>query len=95
MLSGVISGFVSVIFNAIMFSLPIPIVLSLNLERSKKIGLGLTFFSGILYVASKLLHNIKTNVHFSGIVASVIALYYKWHALYGDASQLVLPVFCL
>ncbi|KAI1390887.1 uncharacterized protein F4822DRAFT_394736 [Hypoxylon trugodes] len=76
-LTGVISGFVSVVVDGIMFSLPIPIIIGLNLKLSKKIGLGLTFFSGIL-----------------GIVASVVALYYKWQALYGNGTQFIVPVFC-
>lgn len=54
-LAGVFSGFVSVVVDLIMFILPIPIILKLHLETSKKIGLGLTFFSAILYKASK--HN--------------------------------------
>ncbi|KAI1249226.1 hypothetical protein MGN70_008837 [Eutypa lata] len=47
-LTGVISGFVSVVVDMIIFTLPIPIILRLKLEMSKKIALGLTFFSGIL-----------------------------------------------
>jgi hypothetical protein len=47
-LTGVISGFMSVFTDAIMFSLPIPIIRRLKLGLNKKIGLGLTFFSGIL-----------------------------------------------
>jgi hypothetical protein len=47
-LTGVISGFVSVMMDVIMFTIPIPIILGLNLSFSKKLGLGLTFFSGIL-----------------------------------------------
>ncbi|EMR64780.1 putative integral membrane protein [Eutypa lata UCREL1] len=77
-LTGVISGFVSVVVDMIIFTLPIPIILRLKLEMSKKIALGLTFFSGIL-----------------GIFASVIALYFKWQALSGDGTQLVVPIFCL
>lgn len=62
-LTGVISGFVSVIVDAIMFILPIPIIISLNLERSKKIGLAVTFFSGILYVL-RFLYNYLCTFHF-------------------------------
>lgn len=47
-LTGVISGFMSVFTDAIMFSSPIPIIRRLKLGLNKKIGLGLTFFSGIL-----------------------------------------------
>ncbi|KAM7190978.1 hypothetical protein V8F20_009516 [Naviculisporaceae sp. PSN 640] len=51
-LTGVISGFVSVVVDAIMFILPIPIILELKLERSKKIGLAVTFFWGILGIVA-------------------------------------------
>ncbi|KAM7197578.1 hypothetical protein V8F33_005544 [Rhypophila sp. PSN 637] len=51
-LTGVISGFVSVIFDAIMFILPIPIIVGLNLERSKKVGLAVVFFWEILGIVA-------------------------------------------
>ncbi|KAI0517203.1 hypothetical protein F5B22DRAFT_605295 [Xylaria bambusicola] len=75
-LTGVISGFVSVIADAVIFILPIPVIFSLQLETSKKIGLSVTFLSGIL-----------------GIAASVVALYYKYVALFGDGTQLIAPIF--
>ncbi|KAI0426878.1 hypothetical protein F5Y09DRAFT_317697 [Xylaria sp. FL1042] len=53
-LTGVISGFVSVIADAIIFVLPIKVVFSLQLEPSKKIGLSVTFLSGILGIAASI-----------------------------------------
>ncbi|KAI1364390.1 hypothetical protein F5Y08DRAFT_214996 [Xylaria arbuscula] len=51
-LTGVISGFVSVFADAVIFLLPIPIIFGLQLETSKKIGLSITFLSGILGIAA-------------------------------------------
>ncbi|KAI0976664.1 hypothetical protein F4678DRAFT_120418 [Xylaria arbuscula] len=53
-LAGVISGFVSVIADAIIFILPIPVIFGLQLETSKKIGLSVTFLSGILGIAASI-----------------------------------------
>ncbi|KAI1353334.1 hypothetical protein F5Y01DRAFT_276730 [Xylaria sp. FL0043] len=53
-LTGVISGFVSVIADAIIFVLPIRVVFGLQLEPSKKIGLSITFLSGILGIAASI-----------------------------------------
>ncbi|KAF2964081.1 hypothetical protein GQX73_g9494 [Xylaria multiplex] len=53
-LTGVISGFVSVIVDAIIFVLPIPIIFGLQLETSKKIGLSVAFLSGILGIAASI-----------------------------------------
>ncbi|KAI1330889.1 hypothetical protein F5Y16DRAFT_361517 [Xylariaceae sp. FL0255] len=51
-LVGVISGFISVVLDAIIFILPIPVIVGLKLEISKKIGLAVTFLSGILGIAA-------------------------------------------
>ncbi|KAI0911117.1 hypothetical protein F4824DRAFT_451879 [Ustulina deusta] len=53
-LTGVISGFVSVVADAIIFLIPIPIIFSLQLETSKKIGLSVAFLSGILGIAASI-----------------------------------------
>ncbi|KAI1423244.1 hypothetical protein F5Y12DRAFT_554515 [Xylaria sp. FL1777] len=53
-LTGVISGFVSVIVDAIIFIIPIPVIFGLQLETSKKIGLSVTFLSGILGIAASI-----------------------------------------
>ncbi|GAW14104.1 hypothetical protein ANO14919_034980 [Xylariales sp. No.14919] len=53
-LTGVFSGFVSVVVDAIIFVLPIPVIFALQLETSKKIGLSVAFLSGILGIAASI-----------------------------------------
>lgn len=48
-LAGVFSGFVSVLVDITLLILPTPIILALEIDKYKKIGLGLTFFSAVLY----------------------------------------------
>ncbi|KAK5628868.1 hypothetical protein RRF57_004583 [Xylaria bambusicola] len=48
--TGIISGFTSIIVDAIIFLLPIPVIVNLNLPLSKKVVIGAVFLSGVLYV---------------------------------------------
>ena len=54
-LTGVISGFIALAEDVMIFVLPIPLITGLRLARGKKIALGAVFFSGILYVPLVLL----------------------------------------
>ncbi|POS70580.1 hypothetical protein DHEL01_v211027 [Diaporthe helianthi] len=51
-LAGVFSGFVSVLVDLTLLILPTPIILALEINTSKKIGLSLTFFSAVLGVVA-------------------------------------------
>lgn len=48
---GIWSGFVSIIEDVIIFCMPIPAILQLNLPTAKKVGVILVFFSGIMLVS--------------------------------------------
>ncbi|KAI8946484.1 hypothetical protein F4801DRAFT_564470 [Xylaria longipes] len=52
--SGLITGFVSVFVDIVVFLLPIPVILRLQLPMSKRIGLGVVFSSGILAIVASL-----------------------------------------
>ncbi|KAG8156361.1 hypothetical protein KVR01_013813 [Diaporthe batatas] len=51
-LAGVFSGFVSVLVDLTLLILPTPVIIALEIDTYKKIGLGLTFFSAILGVVA-------------------------------------------
>ncbi|EMR62958.1 putative integral membrane protein [Eutypa lata UCREL1] len=65
---GIWSGFVSIIEDVIIFCMPIPAILQLNLPTAKKVGVILVFFSGII-----------------AIVASAVALAFKWQSMAGSS----------
>lgn len=94
-LAGVFSGFVSVLVDVTLLVLPTPVIIALKIETSKKIGLGLTFFSAILYGVPNLDPPTLLTLGSRGLVASVAALYYKWRALYGDGTHLTAAILCL
>lgn len=54
---GIWSGFVSIIEDVIIFCMPIPAIVQLNLKLSKKIGIFLVFFSGVMSVSPPLFSN--------------------------------------
>ncbi|KAK7751447.1 hypothetical protein SLS62_006532 [Diatrype stigma] len=47
---GIWSGFISIIEDVIIFCIPIPSIAQLNLKLSKKIGIFVVFFSGIITI---------------------------------------------
>lgn len=92
---GIWSGFISIIEDVIIFCVPIPAIAQLNLKLSKKIGIFLVFFSGIMSVFPVVSHQLPsyvihparsplTLIH-SAIVASAVALSFKWKSTSGSS----------
>ncbi|CAG9982015.1 unnamed protein product [Clonostachys byssicola] len=77
-LAGVISGCISVTVDAILFFLPIPVIIRLNLKLSQKIGLSLTFFSAILGIAA----------------SAISLYYKLIAYLYGNGTEFIVPILC-
>ncbi|KAI9035719.1 uncharacterized protein KD926_002970 [Aspergillus affinis] len=53
-LTGVISGFIALAQDVLIFVLPMPLVYQLHLRPAKKLAVGAVFFSGILGIAASI-----------------------------------------
>ncbi|KAJ5101067.1 hypothetical protein N7456_007119 [Penicillium angulare] len=99
-LTGVISGFVALAEDVLIFFLPIPLVRGLHLPTHKRLAVGAVFFSGILYISLSflvitcLLFPTADDVIFSGIVASIVSLYFKYMAYQGATSDTLATMLC-
>ncbi|PWY88423.1 hypothetical protein BO70DRAFT_394133 [Aspergillus heteromorphus CBS 117.55] len=72
-LTGVLSGFIALAQDVLIFFLPIPLVLNLHMPRGRKLAVGAVFFTGILGIVASIVSLYFKWEAYTGAVSDTLA----------------------